>query len=145
MTDFPHSYCFVLNLMRAVGQFSCSDVGRYFLAAFIFMRDTHPCFVQQCGNCSTLCSKQVFWPKSIQGSPGSPTQPNSLLSAPSSFHFVHVCVFLLLLLATAGKCVSFGGLPERYGSASLWESNFFSTCVLGCCSSSFSYLVSFGI
>lgn len=36
------------------------------------------------------------------------TQPNALPSAASFFHFVHICVFLLLLLATPGKCVSFG-------------------------------------
>lgn len=144
MTHFPHSYCFVLNVIWAVGQFSCSDAGRYFLAAFIFTRNTHPCFVRQRGNCSILCSRQVLCPKSIQGSPRSSTQPNSLLSAGSFFHFVRLCVSAASPHYT-WQVRQFLGLPETYGSASLWENNFFSTCVLGCSSFSFSYLVSFGI
>lgn len=144
MTDSLHSYCFVLNLRWAVGQFSCSDVGRYFLAAFVFMTNTQLCFIGWCGNCSTLCSKQVLYPKSIQGSPGLYTAQLSAFCSILLSFCTHLCV------SAASPCYTwqvrqFWGLLETYGSASLWENNFFSTCVLGCSSFSFSYLVSFGI
>lgn len=79
MTSIPNrhhkwwNYDWFLTFLRLCFQFIMSswpvfisDVGRYFLAAFIFLRK--PLFRAKAGNCSSLCSKQVLYTKSIQGS-----------------------------------------------------------------------------